>query len=104
MIIAISILIGLDIATGILNAILQKKLTSKRSYIGMFKKVSIMAVIVVAFIVEKYLHLTGAGEMVTTFFLITESLSILENLKSIGIPIPEFLSKLINTKGGDDDK
>ena len=104
MLIAIGILISLDIATGILSAILLKKLTSRRSYIGMFKKVSIIAAVIVGFIVEEHLGIANVGEMVCTFFLITESLSILENLKTLGIPIPSFLSDIINSKKGDDDE
>ena len=101
---AIVILIGLDIGTGFLNAILTKSLTSKRSYIGMFKKASILAAIVVAYLAETYLHIEGIGELVTIFFMVTESLSILENLKSLGIPIPSFLTDIINSKEpkGDD--
>lgn len=104
MFIAILILIACDIGTGIFNAILHKKLTSKRSYIGMFKKVSIIAVILVGFIVEEHLHIPNIGEMVCTFFLITESLSILENLKALGIPIPSFLVNIINSDNKEDDK
>lgn len=104
MLIAILILIGLDIGTGIVAAALTKSLTSRRSYIGMFKKVSILAVIVVGFIIEEHLKVPNIGETVCTFFLITESLSILENMKGIGIPIPAFLSNIINSKKEDDDK
>lgn len=101
---AIAILIALDILTGLFNAIMQKKLTSKRSYIGMFKKVAIFAVVLVAFIVEDHLHVQGAGEMVSTFFIITESLSILENLKTMGIPLPHFLTDVIQKKNDDKDE
>lgn len=103
MFVAILILIALDILTGIISAIINKKLTSKRSYIGMFKKVSIIAVIIVAGIVEVHLHVPNIFNMVTTFFLITESLSILENVKALGLPIPPFLSNIINSQGKEDD-
>lgn len=100
----ISILVGIDIGTGILNAILKKKLSSKRSYVGMFKKVSIIAVVITSFIIEQSLKIEKVGEIVTTFFIITEALSILENCKDMGIPIPKFLKDiLIDKKGGDDD-
>lgn len=101
---AILILIASDIGTGILNAIIHKKLTSKRSYVGMFKKVSIIAVIMMGFIIEEHLKVPNIGEMVCTFFIITESLSILENLKALGIPIPSFLTKIINSDNKEDDK
>ncbi len=101
---AILILIASDIGTGILNAILHKKLTSKRSYIGMFKKVSIVAVVLMGFIIEEHMKVPNVGEMVCTFFIITESLSILENLKALGIPIPSFLTNIINSDNKEDDK
>jgi len=101
---AILILIASDIGTGILNAIIHKKLTSKRSYVGMFKKVSIIAVIMMGFIIEEHLKIPNVGEMVCTFFIITESLSILENLKALGIPIPKILTNVINSDNKEDDK
>lgn len=101
---AILILIACDIGTGIFNAIMHKKLTSKRSYIGMFKKISIIAVVMMGFIIEEHMKIPNVGEMVCTFFIITESLSILENLKSLGIPIPPFISGIINSNGKEDDK
>ena len=103
MFLSILILIACDIGTGILSAIMHKKLTSKRSYIGMFKKVSIIAVILLGFIVERHLHIQNIGEMVCTFFLITEGLSILENLKTLGIPIPKFLTNVINSDSKEED-
>lgn len=101
---AILILIASDIGTGILNAIIHKKLTSKRSYVGMFKKVSIIAVILMGFIIEEHLKIPNVGEMVCTFFIITESLSILENLKALGIPIPKILTNVINSDNKEDDE
>lgn len=103
MFVSILILIASDIGTGILNAILHKKLTSKRSYIGMFKKVSIIAVILMGFIIEDHLKIPNIGEMVCTFFIITESLSILENLKALGIPIPKVLTNIINSDNKEED-
>ena len=100
----IGILVGIDIGTGLINAILKKNLSSKRSYIGMFKKVSIIAVVVTAFIIEQILKVDKIGELVSTFFIITEALSILENCNDMGVPIPKFLKDiLIEKKGGDGD-
>ena len=99
----ISVLVGVDIATGIINSILKKKLSSKRSYVGMFKKVSILGVAITAFIIEDILKIERVGEIVVTFFIITESLSILENCNEMGIPIPKFLKDILILKKGDDE-
>lgn len=70
----------------------------------MFKKISILGVVITAFIIEDILKIERVGEIVTTFFIITESLSILENCNEMGIPIPKFLKDiLISKKEGDDN-
>lgn len=96
------ILICIDIALGIYNGFLNKEITSIKSFIGMFKKSSIIGVCVGVKYAEIYLH-EKVLETVIYFFIITEVISILEHLKRLGIPVPGILENLDNDKKGGDN-
>ena len=96
----IIVLIIIDIILGIYNGILKKEITSLKSFIGMFKKAAIIGVCVGVQYAETYLH-EPILDSVIYFFIITEIISILENLKKLGIPIPGFMNDI---KGKEDDK
>ena len=98
--IVVIILICIDIALGLLNGFLKKEITSARSFIGMFKKVSIIGVTYAVKITEQYTH-EDILDIVIYFFVITEIISIIENCEKLGVPMPDFLKKFFNNKGGD---
>ncbi|MBO4914494.1 MAG: phage holin family protein [Oscillospiraceae bacterium] len=98
----------LDYGTGMAAAWVNKELSSRTGIIGILKKVGYMVVVAVAVIVDMVISsaLTTAGvstnypdifALLVTFWLtLNELISILENLSEIGVPIPEFLMKVIH--------
>lgn len=92
-----------DYITGIMAAYFRKDLESGRGIKGIFKKFAFMLLVllgffldfVVGYLVQKVgLKITTGGlfGIATCCWLIgTESLSIIENLGHIGVPIPVFL-------------
>jgi len=88
----------IDIATGIIKALIQKKLNSKIGYKGFLKKATIMLVIILA----NWLDILTTSDvpvfktLAIYFYIGMEGLSILENLNQIGVPIPKAISKYIN--------
>lgn len=98
----------LDYATGMVRAWRARELSSKVGVDGIVKKVGYMVLIAVAMGVD-YLIWSGLtavnvsvtcqlwfGMLVSIWLIINEMISILENLGRIGVPIPEFLKKIIN--------
>lgn len=97
----------LDYATGMAAAWVQGQLSSRTGIIGILKKLGYMVVVAVAVIVDMIISsaLETAGvssnypdifALLVTFWLsLNELVSILENLSEIGVPIPEFLVKII---------
>ncbi len=97
----------LDYATGMAAAWIKGQLSSRTGIIGILKKLGYMAVVAVAVIVDMIISsaLETAGvssnypdifALLVTFWLsLNELISILENLSEIGVPIPEFLVKII---------
>lgn len=91
--------------------------SSKKSVIGIYKKVGYILTIFVAigtdFLIFKFTeemnistgNSTMFGLVVTMWFIINEFLSILENSGRMGVALPKFLLRLLSElKSGIDDK
>lgn len=94
----------IDIMTGLIKAVIEKKLSSKLGYKGFLKKATIMLVIILANWLDM-LTVSDIPVFKTTaiyFYIGMEGLSILENLHYIGVPIPKIISKFIDNISRDD--
>ena len=99
----------IDYLTGILCAIIDKKLSSEIGAKGIFKKVLIFVLVGVANILDtQILGSTGNSGALRTavifFYLSNEGISILENAGHIGLPIPEKLKEVLKQLHGRDDE
>jgi toxin secretion/phage lysis holin len=100
----------IDYITGVLCAIIDKKLCSKIGAKGIFKKILIFALVGLGHILDAYvLNFAGNsdGSVIRTavifFYLSNEGISILENAAHIGLPIPEKLKDVLKQLHGRDD-
>jgi len=104
--IALIIFMVLDYVTGIMCAVLDKKLSSAVGFRGIFKKVLILMMVGIANIVD--VHVVGTGSAlrgaVICFYLSNEGLSLLENAAYIGLPIPEKLKDVLAQLHGREKK
>ena len=94
---ALLVFMALDYLTGLMCAIVDKKLSSAVGFRGIFKKVCILLLVGLANIVDLYIvcdssALRGA---VVCFYLANEGLSLLENTAHIGLPVPEKLKEAL---------
>ena len=99
----------IDYLTGVLCAIIDKKLSSEIGAKGIFKKVLIFVLVGVANILDtQILGSTGNSGALRTavifFYLSNEGISILENAGHIGLPIPEKLKEVLKQLHGRDDE
>ena len=111
MLIALLVLMTLDYITGVMCAIVDKKLSSAVGFKGICKKCLILMLVGVANIID--LHVVGTGSAlrgaVICFYMSNESLSLLENAAYIGLPIPDKLREILeqlhdrDKKEGKDD-
>ena len=94
---ALIILMVLDYITGVMCAIIDKKLSSAVGFRGIFKKVLIFMLVGVAYIMD--MHVIGTGDAlrsaVICFYLSNEGVSLLENAGHLGLPIPEKLKAIL---------
>ena len=101
--------VTIDYVTGVLCAIIDKKLSSEIGAKGIFKKVLIFVLVGVAHILDTQI-LGSAGDSggvlrtaVIFFYLSNEGVSILENAAHIGLPIPEKLKEVLKQLHGRED-
>ena len=95
--IALIVLMTLDYVSGVMCAIIDKKLSSAVGFKGICKKVFILMLVGVAHIID--LHVVGTGSAlrgaVICFYMSNEGLSLLENAAHIGLPIPDKLRDIL---------
>lgn len=96
----------IDYLTGIMAAILEKRLSSEVGFRGIFKKVLIFSLVAVAHIVDSQLIQTGSAirTAVIFFYLSNEGISIVENASKIGLPIPEKLKTVLEQLNKEESK
>ena len=95
----------LDYITGLMVAILDKKLSSSIGFKGIFKKVLIFIFVGIGHIIDSYILQNGSAvrTAVIFFYLSNEGLSIVENAAKIGLPVPESLKKVFTELKKEDD-
>ncbi len=97
LLIALLVLMALDYLTGVMCAVIEKKLSSAVGFRGICKKVLILILVGVANIVD--VHVVGSGSTlrsaVVCFYLSNEGLSLLENTVRIGLPVPDKLREVL---------
>ena len=96
----------IDYITGIMAAILEKKLSSNIGFKGIFKKVLIFTFVGIGHIVDIYILQNGSAirTAVIFFYLSNEGLSIIENATKIGLPVPEKLKAVFVELGKEEEK
>lgn len=94
---AMLIFVVIDYVTGIMCAIVDKKLSSAVGFKGIFKKILIFAMIGIGHILDTYVIQTGAvlRTAVIFFYIANEGLSLVENAAYLGLPIPEALKSVL---------
>jgi toxin secretion/phage lysis holin len=103
LLLALVALMAVDYLTGVLCAIIERKLSSEIGIRGIAKKVIMLLLVGVAHIVDTYLlGEVGAMRTVVVLFLISnEGISILENAARVGVPIPAKLKEILLQFGRD---
>lgn len=102
---AVIALVILDYITGVCAAIHSKELSSEIGAKGIAKKMATFAVISLAHILDEYVLKEGGAiqTMTSIFYIVNESISILENAIRTGLPVPEKLKSIIRSLGESED-
>jgi len=86
-----------DYITGVASAFHTKTVSSSEGYLGILKKASIFAIVILAAQLDR---LTGNAHSLfrnctAFFFVANDALSILENVGELDIPLPSFLKSAL---------
>ena len=88
---------ALDYVTGVIIAIINKKLSSEIGFRGLAKKLLILVFVSLGHIADTYV-LGGTAVAMTAvmlFYIANESISIIENAATLGLPIPKKLRSIL---------
>ena len=94
---ALLVFVVADYITGVMCAVVDKKLSSAVGFKGIFKKVLIFTLVGVANILD--VQVIGSGSVLRTavvfFYISNEGVSLLENAGHLGLPIPAKLKDIL---------
>lgn len=97
LLIALLAFVAIDYVTGVMCAIVDKKLSSSVGFKGIFKKILIFALVGVGHIIDTMV--IGTGSVLRTaiifFYLSNEGISLIENAGHLGLPIPAKLKSVL---------
>lgn len=97
---------AVDYATGMARAFVTAALSSRTGIRGIVKKVCYLAAVAVGMGADFVLAVANGGQsgdafpcpiacMVAVWLIVNELISILENLRGLGVPLPAFLVKVV---------
>lgn len=95
---ALIIFIILDYITGVAAAIKNNELDSRTGAFGILKKVGILSVIILVNVLD--VHVFGASgvlrNVIISFYIANEGISVLENAARLGVPVPKRIINVLN--------
>lgn len=88
---------ALDYVTGVIVAIIEKRLSSEVGFRGLAKKFLILVFVAVGHIADTYIlgGTPAAMSAVMLFYIANEGISIIENAAALGLPVPKKLTNIM---------
>lgn len=88
---------ALDYITGVVVAIIEKRLSSEVGFRGLAKKFLILVFVAVGHIADTYIlgGTPAAMSAVMLFYIANEGISIVENASALGLPVPKKITGLM---------
>lgn len=87
----------IDYITGVMCAIVDKRLSSRVGFKGICKKVLIFTLVGMGHILDT--HIIGSGSVLRTavifFYISNEGVSLLENATYLGLPVPKKIKLIL---------
>lgn len=91
-------LMGLDIITGLVKAWSKEEFKSKKMRSGLSKKIGEIAIIVIGELFQYALNLpVYVMTCISLYITFMEVMSVVENLNELGVPLPAFITKALQT-------
>ena len=99
---------AMDYISGVVIAVINKRLSSEVGFKGLAKKLFILCFVAMGHIIDAYIigSTSVAMTAVILFYIANEGISLLENASLLGLPVPDKIRGIlqqIKKKGDDDD-
>ena len=85
----------IDVMTGFVKSLVNKKTTSSKGIGGLIKHSALLAIMAILYPYLDIYGLSGMADTLLIFYILFYAISIVENFGEMGIPIPEWLRKYI---------
>lgn len=92
---AFFLIVLIDILTGFLKSLVNKKTTSSKGIGGLIKHSTLLLVVCMLYPFCDIYGASGMADTLLIFYILFYAISIVENLGEMGIPVPEWLKKYI---------
>lgn len=92
---AFFLIVLIDILTGFLKSLVNKKTTSSKGIGGLIKHSTLLLVVCMLYPFCDIYGASGMADTLLIFYILFYAIFIVENLGEMGIPIPEWLKKYI---------
>lgn len=89
-----------DIISGVVSAIILKNLDSQKMREGLLRKVLLILIVLLGFVVGGAFKITFVSKAVCIYIIVMETISILENVKKAGVDLGK-LGELLKIKKED---
>lgn len=97
------VLMVLDIITGYYNAWKSKKVSSKKMRDGLGKKLAELVYIVISMMISSAFGINPVKYFIALYIVYMELVSISENCKKLGVPMPEVVAEKLSNKDGEEN-
>ena len=92
---AFFLMVLIDILTGFLKSMVNKKTTSSKGIGGLIKHSTLLLVVCMLYPFCDIYGASGMADTLLVFYILFYAISVVENLGEMGIPVPEWLKKYI---------
>ena len=86
-----------DVISGVISAIIQKNLDSQKMREGLLRKMLLLIIITLSFVVQFAFRINYISKSVCVYIIVMEIISILENMKKAGVELGK-LGELLKIK------
>ena len=95
MMIALLLFMIIDYLSGVMCAVINKKLSSTIGFKGIFKKIMIILLVGITNLLGQATGIDGLRYIVLSFYLANEGISIIENASILGLPVPKKVKDVL---------
>lgn len=95
MMIALLLFMIIDYLSGVMCAVINKKLSSTIGFKGIFKKIMIILLVGITNLLGQATGIDGLRYIVISFYLANEGISIIENASILGLPVPKKVKDVL---------